>query len=240
MNILKCVGNVENWREHYASAFKAYNRYHCEAISSTKAKFSPIEIWRPGYTVTPYKIQVLRESNPKYFEHFDTQTQLSERINETMKVSNEAYLKRMDERPSNQRRLKSLRQLNLQNLGDRVTRIMPSGNKTIDKLSDLQTGPYGVIEVEESGVDYLIKKIGSSAAPIRCHVDFLNLFKTFDLPADSEPRAPVAAKSTEYSAERIMGEKTHSARFLGGSHSWLSGQTAKLVRSTSAWEPEEN
>ena len=55
----------------------------------------------------------------------------------------------MDERPSNQRRLKSLRQLNL---GDRVTRIMPSGNKTIDKLSDLQTGPYEVIEVEESGV----------------------------------------------------------------------------------------
>ena len=177
-----------------------------------------------------YKIPVLRESNSKYFEHFDTHKQLSERINETVKVSNEAYLKRMDERPSNQRKLKSLRQLNL---GDRVTRIMPSGNKTIDKLSDLQTGPYEVIEVEESGVDYLIKKIGSSAAPIRCHIDFLNLFKTFDLPADTEPRAPVAAKSTEYSAERIMGEKTHSAR-LGGGRSWLNGQTAKLVRSTSA------
>ena len=43
---------------------------------------------------------------------------------------------------------------------------MPSGNKTIDKLSDLQTGPYEVIEVEESGVDYLIKKIDSSTAPI--------------------------------------------------------------------------
>ena len=98
-------------------------------------------------------------------------------------MSNEAYLKRMDERPSNQRKLKSLRQLNL---GDRVTRIMPSGNKTTDKLSDLQTGPYEVVEVEESGVDYLIKKIGSSAAPIRCHIDFLNLFRTFDLPADSE------------------------------------------------------
>jgi hypothetical protein len=92
---------------------------------------------------------------------------------------------------------------------------MPSGNTTIDKLSDLQPGPYEVIEVEESGVDYLIKKIGSSAGPIRCHIDFLNLFKTFDLPADPEPKAPIATKSTEYSAERIMGEKTHSAR-LGG------------------------
>ena len=67
----------------------------------------------PGYTVTPYKIPVLRESNPKYSEHASAQKQLGERINETMTVSNEAYLKRMDERPSNQRKLKSLRQLNL-------------------------------------------------------------------------------------------------------------------------------
>ena len=70
-------------------------------------------------------------------------------------MSNEAYIKRIDERPSNQRKLKALRQLKL---GDRVTRIMPGGNKTIDKLSDLRTGPYEVIEVEGSGVDYLKKR----------------------------------------------------------------------------------
>ena len=75
-----------------------------------------------------------REFDPVNFEHCDLQKQLGERINETVRVSNDAYLKRMDERSSNQRRLKSLRQLNL---GDRVTRIMPSGNKTTDKLSDL-------------------------------------------------------------------------------------------------------
>ena len=171
----------------------------------------------PGYTVTPYKIPVLRESNPRYLEHFEQQKLLSERIIETIKQSNEAYLKRMDDRPSNQRKLNSLRKLQL---GDRVTRIMYSGNKTIDKLSDLQTGPYEVVEVEESGVDYLIKKIGSSSAPIRCHADFLNLFRTFDLPADLEAKAPEAAKKTEYSAERIMGEKTHSAR-PGGERPFL-------------------
>ena len=44
LNILKCFGNVENWREYYASAFEASNRCHCEAISRTEAKFSPIEI----------------------------------------------------------------------------------------------------------------------------------------------------------------------------------------------------
>ena len=154
-----------------------------------------------------------------------------------MKVNNEAYLRRMDERPSNQRKLKSLRQLNL---GDRITRIMPSGNKTTDKLSYLQPCPYEVIEVEESGVDYLIRKICSSAEPIRCHIDFLNLFITFDLPADSEPKAPVAAKSTEYSAERIMGEKTHSARLGGESFlvEWTDSETG--TKHECSWEPEEN
>ena len=166
-----------------------------------------------------------RESNRNYFEHSDLQKQLSERIIETVKVSNEAYLTRMDERSSNQCRLGSLRQLNL---GDRVTGIMPSGNKTTDKLSDLQTGPYEVIEVEESGVDCRIKKIGSSVAPIRCHIDFLILFKTFELPTDSEPKAPAAAKRTKYSAERIMGE-AHSARLVGGGHSWSNGQPATLA-----------
>ena len=88
------------------------------------------------------------------------------------------------------------------------------------QLSDLHTGPYEVVEVEESGVDYLIKRIGLSVAPIRCHIDFLNMFRTFDLPADSEPKAPVAAKSTEYAAEHVMGERTHSSWLRGGGHSW--------------------
>ena len=92
-----------------------------------------------------------------------------------------------------------------------------------------------VIEVEESGVDYLIKKIGASSAPIRYHVDFLNLFRTFELPAVSEVKAPEAVKSTKYSAEQIMGEKTHSAgppAREGGGHPCSSRQTVRTARST--------
>ena len=53
------------------------------------------------------------ESDPKYFEHVDTQKQLSERTNKPVTVGNEAYPKRMDERPSNQRGLKSNRDLHI-------------------------------------------------------------------------------------------------------------------------------
>ena len=75
----------------------------------------------------------------------------------------------MDERKSNQRKLDSLRQFQA---GDKVTRYQVTGNKTIDmyKLSQLQTGPFTVTAVDESGVDYLIQMIGSSQQPVRCHV----------------------------------------------------------------------
>ena len=79
--------------------------------------------------------------------------------------------------------------------------------------------PWIVLAFYPFILSYLIKKIGSPAAPIRCHIDFLNLFKTFDLPTDPKPKAPVVTKSAEYSAERIMGEKTHSARIGGVNHS---------------------
>ena len=69
-------------------------------------------------------------------------------------MNNESYLKSMEERKSNQRKLDSLRQFQV---GDKVTRYQVTGNKTIDKLSQLQTGPFTVTAVDESGVDYLIQ-----------------------------------------------------------------------------------
>ena len=61
LDILMCFGDITNWREHYAAVFESYNRSPCEALSSKGSKFSPIEVWRPGYKVTPYKIPVLTE-----------------------------------------------------------------------------------------------------------------------------------------------------------------------------------
>ena len=64
LDILKCFGNEKNWREHYASAFESYNRSISAPISSSTTKLAPIEVWRPGYTVTPYKIPTVRDANP--------------------------------------------------------------------------------------------------------------------------------------------------------------------------------
>ena len=72
--------------------------------------------------------------------------------------------------------LDSLRQFRI---GDKATRYQVTGNKTIDKLTQLQTGPFTVIAVDESGVDSLIQMVGSSQQPVRCHVDHL---KTVTVP----------------------------------------------------------
>ena len=109
----------------------------------------------------------------------------------------------MDERKSNQRKLDSLRQFQV---GDKVTRYQVTGNKTIDKLSQLQTGPFTVTAVDESGVDYLIhvQKIGSFEQPVRCHVDHLRLFRTFQTDTTDEPAATAASSKTEYKVQLIM------------------------------------
>ena len=66
-------------------------------------------------------------------------------------MNNERYLKEMEDRPSNVRKAGLLRHFKV---GDRVTRYLATGNRTIDKLSELQRGPYEVIVVDDTGVDY--------------------------------------------------------------------------------------
>ena len=100
LGILKCFGNTATWREHYAAAFESYNRSPCEALSSKGSKFSPIEVWRPGYKVTPYKIPVLKETEGVHSGYYKEQRDLLEQINLTVKMNNESYLKSMDERKS--------------------------------------------------------------------------------------------------------------------------------------------
>ena len=221
LDILKCFGNEKNWREHYASAFESYNRSISAPISSSTTKLAPIEVWRPGYTVTPYKIPTVRDANPKHLEHFNQQLKLTEAINRTVKENNERYLKGMEERPSNVRKAGLLRHFKV---GDRVTRYLATGNRTIDKLSELQRGPYEVIVAESTGVDYQpeLRKVGTTDKLIRCHVDHLREFKSFTpvVEDSSPPDVAAASGNKEYAAFRIMSERKHSAR-LGGGRSFL-------------------
>ena len=128
-------------------------------------------------------------------------------------------------------------------MGDRVTRYLATGNRTIDKLSELQRCPYGVIVAEPTGVDYQLRKVGTTNKLIRCHIDHLREFKSFTPVTDDSvaPEAAAAPDSKVYAALRIMGEKKHSAR-LGGARSFLiqwKDDTDGMVHKCT-WEVEEN
>jgi len=109
-----------------------------------------------------------------------------------VKENNERYLKEMEERPSNVRKAGLLRHFKV---GDSVTRSLATGNRTIDKLSQLQRGPYEVVVAESTGVDYQLRKVGTTDKLIRCHVDHLREFKSFTPVVDDSSPPDAAAAS---------------------------------------------
>ena len=151
---------------------------------------------------------------------------LIEAINRTVKENNERYLKEMEERPSNERKADLLRKFKV---GDRVTRCLATGNRTIDKLSELQNGPYEVIVAELTGVDYQLRKVGTTDKLIRCLIDHLREFKSFTSVTDDStaPDAAATSGSKEYATLHIMSEKKHSAR-LGGGRSLISSFNGRM------------
>ena len=105
---------------------------------------------------------------------------------------------------------------------------------------NINTGPYTVTTVEDTGVDYVLQLIGSSNQPVRAHVDRIHLFRTFEATeVDTAAPAPAAGKK-EYAAERIMGEKKHSARAGGGTSFLVQWEDTDDTVHKCSWEPESN
>ena len=96
-------------------------------------------------------------------------------------------------------------------VGDEVTKFKSSRSKKKDKTSSKQEGPFRVTAVHESGVTYIIKKIGSDNREVKAHVNNLKAYRRFseykgEIPAVQEKRA--ATKHAEqYIVEAITGER---------------------------------
>ena len=60
-------------------------------------------------------------------------------------------------------------------IGDEVTYFKPSASKKVAKITPKQRGPYKVVEVHPSGVDYTIQRIGSKNKRdrLKVHADHL-------------------------------------------------------------------
>jgi len=149
----------------------------------------------------------------------------------------------------------------LSSKGDTVTRHKNTGNKTIDKLSALQEGPYTITQVEDTGVDYTIKRKGSTEPPVRVHVDEIKAFETFSpavydedsdygseddelQPAAAQPQ-PAATKpakkhSKRHEVQRIMAERRLSPRQGGQVQYLIQWKDSDGKSFPCSWEPAEN
>ena len=240
------------WRSNYAAANEAYNRSVHRALSAAGMPLTPIEVWRPGHTVSPYTVPEteVADSIPKdYQQHYKEQLRLHANINKCVELALTAYNDEMVNQPSNKRRENQLRSFKL---NDTVTRHKASGNKTIDKLSALQQGPYKIIHVDDTGVDYTIQRMGSTEPAVRVHIDEIKAYKVFapaaapeidaesDYESDDDELAPAKPHSKRYEVDRIMAERKLSPRQGGGIQYLISWKPLAGKSFACSWEPADN
>lgn len=120
--------------------------------------------------------------------YFSKVKKLLQLVKENVQESREKYFHRMEERSKGnvQKKPKPLRVFNE---GDEVTRYRPTKSKRVNKLAPMQEGPFRVVEVLNNGVSYKLKRIGSSEAEVKVHVDDIDSFKRWKKEVSEEPEA---------------------------------------------------
>ena len=184
-----------------------------------------------------------------YKEHYEEQARLHQQINKCVEYAAKKYQKQMVDQPLNVHRKKQLRTFKLL---ETVTRFKDPGNKTTDKLSALQKGPYIIVKVEDTGVDYVIQRQGSIEPPVRVHVDEIKAYRTFQPIAladadsnreDSDGEEAVSAAkphSKRYSVRRIMAERKLSPRQGGQKQYLVDWEPDEGKDFSCSWQPAEN
>ena len=116
----------------------------------------------------------------------------------------------------------------------------------------MQEGPYTIVKVEDTGVDYVIQRQGSTEPSVRVHVDEIKAYRTFqpislagedsDYEDSDGEEAALAAKphSKRYSVRRIMAERKLSPRHGGQKQYLIDWEPTDGKDFTCSWQPAEN
>jgi len=220
---LKHFINVpEEWRDNYATAFEANNFSVCEGISDRGPgghMLCPMDLWAPGRTQGTARLPELAaeksDLDPKYATHYDKIQQQQSKLHSWVQKAKEIYRNKMDNLPGNTKKV--LRTLNV---GDKVNRRIFYTENTVAKLSDNYDGPYTIIAADDTGVNYTIKRDGSTEPAVKVHVDHIRNYKYIKAVEEATPEVKQAKKHAKrWSVEQIMSEK--STRISGGGRQTL-------------------
>jgi hypothetical protein len=157
-----------NWLEIYPDALDACNASVSESLSDGDvAAISPAEVWLGRRIRFPSDDRIRTHEwskNPTVYARQLRQNMI--KVKDWVKASRKQYWARLEkEDPRQGKKTRKFEE------GDEVTLFKPTGSKREDKLSALQDGPFEVMEVGSSGVDYKIKRLGSNREPHWVHVN---------------------------------------------------------------------
>jgi hypothetical protein len=213
------ITKPEEWRDHYAAAFEANNFSVCEGISDRGPgghMLCPMDLWAPGRTQGTARLPELAaekdDLDPKYAAHYEKIQEQQSKLHSWVQKAKEIYRNKMDNLPGNVKKV--LRKLNV---GDKVNRRIFYTENTVAKLSDNYDGPYTIIDADDTGVNYTIKRDGSTEPPVKVHVDHIRNYKYIKTAegAATEVKAKAKKYAKRWTVEQIMSEKL--SRVAGGS-----------------------
>jgi len=223
------------WTNVIAAACEAGNCAVSRSLSEGGEMVAPSELWYGRNTILDGFLRVTSTKKLAHAYARGLKEQLTA-IKEIVMQSRERYQGRM--RADDRNKDNTVRKLKE---GQEVSLYRPTKSKKMDKLSELMRGPYKVMQVMPSGVDYRIRLRGSSNRKddqIR-HIDEIRLLRRFnsvEMSAQTHmPASKQVAKKTakQYEVKHISGERTDAAQ-----------ETQYLIKwkgyGEHTWEPEGN
>ena len=222
------------WTDVISVATEIVNNLVQEAVSDRDAWLAPSEIWFARNPILQSLPRVSVEPPTNVSRYVQRLKRHWEIVKEHVQTSTRMYQQRMRER-RDKNKGNPLRKFGV---GDEVTYYKPSKSKKLAKIQAKRRGPYKIIAVLPSGVDYTIRRVGSSNKRdlLKVHVDHLRKLKRF-MGEGGEVRhqsKPVAPKRDEtYEVECICGEREAEEDQKQYLVKWLGHEEC-------TWEPEEN
>ena len=232
------------WTDVLPAATEIVNNQVQEPLTDRDAWLSLSEVWFARNPV----LQELPKSKKPSVEPSIGMSQYVKRLKEHWKmmrhhVQESARLYQLRTRQRHRTKDNPLREFEV---GDEVTYFKPDPMKRVAKITQKQQGPYKVVIVHPSGVEYTVQRVGSRNKKdrlnrLKIHVDRMRRLKRFKEDGGSACGAGVQHQAKPAAAKR---GKSYDVEEICGERDGQGGQRQYLVKwqgyEECTWEPAEN
>jgi hypothetical protein len=225
-------GNKSGWVDIYMDAIDIYNALpHSAASDGTSVALSPAELYlgrKLEFAWEHEENQVLGEKL-KPSAYGLKLIQQRKQANELLEKCRADYSETIEAKDKH-----SKNKLRVLKLGTEVTKYTPTRSKRTDGVTPTQEGPFEVVEVGDTGADYLIQRTGTTHKPIPVHIDEIKELKraSHDVQASDATIQGAKRHAKAWEVVKVVGERGSTRRTKQWKLVWDDG--------TTSWEPTSN